>query len=133
MNDDITYVKESTIKGAGKGVFATRDIEKNTKVLEYTGKVVTSVSKTKKNGQYTIMVKNGYYIDGAEESKTNAHLVNDVYKTRRRTNLRWSIFYGNKEKGLTPRVWMVSTRKIKKDAELFIAYGDDYWYEHGKK
>ncbi len=32
-------VKRSTLKGAGKGLFTTRDIPRGTKIAEYKGKV----------------------------------------------------------------------------------------------
>ncbi|WP_431210577.1 SET domain-containing protein [Puia sp. P3] len=34
-------VKRSTLKGAGKGLFTTRDIPRGKKIVEYKGKVTT--------------------------------------------------------------------------------------------
>jgi len=126
-------VKDSLIECAGQGVYSKIDIPSDVNVLEYTG-VWREEQPTDKgdehNGhQYCFQFDDKTCIDATGKKVGGlGRYVNDVHGTKKRTNLEWHIC-----KKLR-RVFMKSTRPIKRGAELYISYGVDFWkYQDRKK
>jgi hypothetical protein len=131
-------VSNSTIPHAGKGLFTTVDIKKGQRVIEYRGTAKLSDDKRTPHTadhQYCFAVTNRICIDAGDPlSSSAARYINDAtYKNPMarntnptRTNLDWHF------SPKTLQLWLVSTRDIPKDAELFVEYGAEYWKHHGK-
>jgi len=119
-NDDGTciVVKQSTISGAGKGVFTTCDIDEGVTIGEYTGELV-DMSKIQEHGKYAWSLKNGQAVDAIDPEKSNwLRYIND-HRTEEGNNL--SMYERDN------RVYYQTNRPIKKGSELFVSYGESYW------
>src|SRR6187200_1218598 len=83
-------IKESTIPGAGKGLFTKVLIEKGTRIVEYKGTVTTwDVVKEDPTNAYIYFLKPNHVIDARDHPKSLARYVNDakgLVRTKFRTN-----------------------------------------------
>lgn len=118
-------VKQSKIKGAGKGVFALRDIKKGEVLNFYKGKKITEqqYENMKKDSDYAFSVT-----CKGKEILYDAQKIKDGNWTRYMNHARGR----GKGENVEPyyygcKVWFRSTRPIKKGTELLFDYGDDYW------
>jgi len=124
------YIVVRRSKIHNKGVFAKKDVRKNTKILEYVGEKITSAEserrsditfekakKTKSKGAiYTFELTKKYDIDGDVPYNT-AKWINHSCDP----NCDVEITKGH--------IWIVALRKIKKGEEFSYNYGfdvDDY-------
>tara|TARA_B100000214_G_C23619636_1_gene468885 strand:+ start:115 stop:504 length:390 start_codon:yes stop_codon:yes gene_type:complete len=117
INGD-TIVKTSTILGAGKGLFANRDFDKNEIIGEYRGKVISGDDFV--NNGYILRYKKGVYIDGHPEhpEHTNMSYINTLKRQTptQKYNVKITIDYKNS------KVKMKTIRKVKKGDEFFLNY-----------
>ena len=118
-------VKKSNVHGSG--VFATTDINKNVRVIEYIGEKVTKSEgdsrsekrikkylNSKKTGSvYIFELNKKYDIDGSP-LYNKARYINHSC----RPNCEVEISKG--------KIWIKSVKKIKKDEELSYDYGYDF-------
>jgi hypothetical protein len=119
-DDDGTFivVKQSSIPGAGKGVFATRDIDEGVTIGEYTGERV-DLTKMSEKGKYAWSLRNGQAVDAIDPAKSNwLRYINDN-RTEEGNNL--SVYEDDN------RVYYRTNKPIKKGSELFVSYGENYW------
>jgi uncharacterized protein len=114
-------IKKSTIPNAGSGVFATRNIQANEFIVTYDGEVVDTHELNRRYGKharkiYAVKIGNGRFEDGLfrrgagtmvnHSDSPNAMLVLDSD---------------------TNRVTIVSSKRIRKNQEIFVDYGPNYW------
>jgi len=120
VEPDACYVADSTLPKAGKGLFASKDLNKDAIVVEYTGEILNfRQAKTRRDRSYMKAVGLDRHIDAADASKSSvARYVNDVAEETKR-NCKFI-----QDKG---RVFVKTTREVKKDEELFIEYGRGHW------
>lgn len=117
-------IKPSGIPGAGQGLFTKTDVAKGTRIVEYKGTVKTwdEVRHDATNG-YIYFLKPDYVIDGRDHPKSLARYANDaaglVRAKDKGNNARFEA------DGL--RVFLVATKDIKADEEIFVSYGKKYW------
>jgi uncharacterized protein len=131
-NSEWIRVNDSEIHG--KGVFAAKDIPKNTKIIEYIGKKITKkeaekicdkeLEKSKSNPEcgavYIFNLNKDYDLDGNFDWNS-AKFINHSCNPNCRT-----------EQDEEDRIWIISSRKIKEGEELYYNYGyslEDY-HEH---
>lgn len=126
-------VAESTIAGAGQGLFSLQVLARGQKVLHYTGSRRDRSDHS--DHTYCFRIDETTCLCPAEpkaalESKTEtkqsdtaclAKFVNDVRGSKFKTNLRWRLQNG--------RVLLETTRRIQKGEELFVDYGPEYWQD----
>lgn len=136
------YVAESSIKDAGKGLFAKRDIKKGTRFLEFTGKIINNPTPEEIDDRSSIAFGDGSILRSTK--KDLATYVNDLIDfPKEKRNLYESLLkdepyfkkHPNTEinctiSGIGPnkKVFMVATKDIAKDSELFCHYGFQYWF-----
>jgi uncharacterized protein len=124
-------VKDSKIHG--KGVFASKDIPKGTKIIEYVGKKVTKkesddvyerdLSMSKSNEEegavYLFELDKKYDLDG-NVSYNTARLINHSCDPNCETDI------------FNKHIWVIAMKDIKKDDELSYDYGFDLedWENH---
>ncbi len=114
------YCEAKPSKIHGWGVFATKDIPKETDIIQYKGKVVSTKEGTKRsNAQdkqgavYVFTLNNKQDVDGAD-SGNGAQFIN--YSCSPNSE---SINYDEEE------IWIRAMKKIKKGEELSYDYGFD--------
>jgi len=118
-------VKRSTLKGAGKGLFTTRDIPRGKKIVEYKGKITTWKEVDSRNGMngYIYYVNRHHVIDAAETKDALARYANDAKGLLKVDGLKNNCTYNIEGK----RVYIVSMKNIPAGSELFVGYGKEYW------
>jgi hypothetical protein len=126
---NLLEVKASSIPGAGQGVFTKIDIPKGVRVLEYTGvwkdEKKTDGAHAHNGHRYCYEWSSKTCIDASDKRKGGlGRFVNDVYKSEKKVNLEWH------KSSKAKKVFMMSTRNIRKGQELFISYDQPYWAYH---
>jgi hypothetical protein len=113
------YIKNSTIKGAGKGLFAARTFKEHILIGKYDGDVF-NIPQNKTN-----LSKMHYTLEIYDKNKGKI-LLNGRYG-----KLGWVQFANDgKEKNnciFTPGGYLKTCKFIKKNQEIFVNYGDNYW------
>lgn len=121
----MTYVKPSTIPGAGKGLFAAKAFKKDEYIGRYHGKMVDS--KDLKDGEYVLRFSRRnpdgkgtrtVNVDGRGGFMGRVHMANDKSMGKRggRGNNATFTTFG----------YLKALRPISKHGEIFVYYGDSY-------
>jgi hypothetical protein len=118
-------VKKSNIPGAGKGLFATKDFKKNATIGFYDGRRVTQATLDEHYGEkstapYTVKSKDGLFLDAA----CARSLMSTANASR---NLKGSNAKFSSSAMADGTVKISATKGIKKDSEILLYYGKDYW------
>lgn len=131
--NEYLYLKESKIHS--KGVFASKNIPKGIKLIEYTGELITKEEGTKRsestqNAHKKDSSKGGVYIfDIDEEHDLDGDVENNYAKY-----INHSCDPNCEFEGEGKKIWVNSIKKIKKDEELSINYGFNWdekdFHEH---
>lgn len=118
-------VKESTLSGAGKGLFTKIFIPKGTRVVEYKGRVTTwKEVEHEHDNAYLFTVHENHVIDASRSYKALARYANDARGfTRIKGITNNSIYFRDED----DRVYLESKRDIPAGSEIFVSYGNDYW------
>ena len=140
-------IKKSSIPGAGMGVFASKNIKKDSIITEYKGKIYKNSNEQKlKNinkielDEYTLNLGNGKSIIGDKNCRnvnSCAQLIND----RAILDNPQKLIYENANKyiksienvncefvTISGKTYAKAVKDIKKGEELFIHYGYNYWF-----
>lgn len=117
-------VKESTIPNSGKGLFTKEFIPKGTRIVEYKGRITTwkEVKNDSDNG-YIYTINNNHVIDARLTLKALARYANDARGLVRVKGITNNCVYAND--GL--KAYIESVKDIPAGAEIFVAYGKEYW------
>ena len=113
-------VKRSSIKGAGKGLFAKVDIQPNTCIGDYTGVIIKGRLEDSAfaGTDYALeIIEDKYYIVAEGPYCSYTRFIN--HKPKKAANVAFWVDPSSKV------AWIESTRKIKKGEELFIDYGPE--------
>ena len=118
-------VKRSTLKGAGKGLFTTKEIPKGKKIVEYKGKVVKWKDVDSRDGLngYIYYVNRNHVIDAFPSKEAFARYANDAKGIVRTPGLNNNCTY--RIEGV--RVFIFAMKNIAAGSELFVGYGKEYW------
>lgn len=122
-------VKESTIPGAGKGLFTESDIPKGELVVEYTGDVMTMKEVRERYGEeiqtapYLYFISYQKCIDAMYTPDSLARYANDAEGFVIIEGLKNNAEFTN-VRGVP---FIISTKKIKAGSEILVSYGGDYW------
>ena len=120
-------LKRSGLPKSGKGLFTSKDIPKNTKIAQYTGKIMTQAQHDKKPSGYAVAISKNRVIDARSTQSTLARYANDC----RPTNKVLKQCKGNNAKlkrGRGDTVRLTSIKKIPAGSEIFTSYGGKaYW------
>lgn len=121
-------VRESTIEGAGKGLFAIlpkgqpNDIvfRKNDVIIDYAGEAITEAELNQRYGNYTApyALQSRHYIEDAACRRGAGAMVN--HATGNRVNV---VFIFNLDSG---HFELVAKKNIRNGEELFVNYGKVY-------
>ena len=117
-------VKKSTIPGAGKGLFTTVDIPKDSRIVEYKGRITTwkEVEWDSEN-KYIYTINPKHVIDASRTLKALARYANDAKGLTKLKGINNNCIYVND--GL--KAYIESVKDIPAGSEIFVAYGKEYW------
>lgn len=118
-------IKLSQLPNAGKGLFATEFIPKNTRIVEYKGKITTwkEVDDSDGNNGYIYYVKRHHVIDASGHPSALARYANDAKGLQRVKGIKNNSEYV--EEGL--KVFIEAKRDIPAGEEILVEYGKEYW------
>ena len=118
-------VKDSTLPGAGKGLFAKESIPKGSRIVEYKGKITTwkDVDNSDGNNGYIYYVKKSHVIDASRRTSALARYANDAKGLRKVKGITNNAEYV--EVGLN--VYIEAKKDIPAGAEILVEYGKEYW------
>lgn len=123
--EKILEVKNSTLAGAGKGLFTKEFIARGSRIVEYKGKITTwaAADHDEGNNAYIFYVSPKHVIDAAKYPKALARYANDAKGLVKQKGLNNNAEYQDEKK----RVYITATRDIPAGAEILVTYGKDYW------
>lgn len=118
-------VKQSGLPAAGKGLFTRNFIPKNTRIVEYKGKLTTWKDVVHNDGEngYIYFVKRNHVIDASRTLSALARYANDARGISRVKGLGNNAEY--REDGL--KVYITAVKDIPAGSEIFVSYGKEYW------
>jgi hypothetical protein len=114
-------IKQSKIRGAGKGLFAMKDFPAQTTVTQYTGDYVPGNGDDYGGSNYVFELSQQLAIDAARTNTAPGRMINDANGSGLGNNCTWATDHRNKT------VRIVTTKLVKKGSEFFISYGPLYW------
>lgn len=126
--DNTIVVKQSRIDGAGRGVFAKRNIEAFEIIQRYYGEEApVDENRSKQEELYTFDTQLGYKIYPADSCLVK--YINDTVKLDHRNKKigRLPLLHNTQFECWEGYVFVYAIDDIKQDDELYIDYGDYYW------
>ncbi len=121
LTNNYVEVKRSSIHN--KGIFAKKNVPKNTFIIEYTGEKISKKEGTKRDKQslkhtrttYIFELTERYDIDGSSDTNT-AKYANHSCDPNCKISIR-------KQSDENRHIWLRAARNIKKGEELTFDYG----------
>jgi SET domain-containing protein len=119
------YVKRSTLRGAGKGLFTKIAIQMGARIVEYKGKIFTwkQVERMPDDRNGYVFYFNRNYVIDAWKHKGFAHFANDAKGLVKQAGIVNNAEYVTEGK----RCFIEATRDIAAGSEIFVGYGPEYW------
>jgi SET domain-containing protein len=120
-------VKRSQLPNAGKGLYTTTAIKKNTRIIEYKGEIIDWKEyekrvKEDKDG-YLFYISKKRCIDAFDTPEHIARYANDAAGLSRVKGLKNNASYEIHDN----KCYIVSERDIKAGEEIFVNYTKEYW------
>src|SRR4051812_23779956 len=117
-------VKESTIPGAGKGLFTKKFIPKGARIVEYKGRIRTwKEAQFDDSNYYILYVTRNHVIDARGHRKSLARYINDAKGLQKIKGIKNNAQFTRE--GLD--IFVEATRDIPADTEILVSYGKEYW------
>jgi uncharacterized protein len=120
-------VKKSRLPGAGKGLFTTKKIAKDSKVIEYRGEIINWKEYEKRVKEdrdgYLFYINRNLCIDAYPTPQYKARYANDAAGISRLKGLRNNCTYQIFGK----KCYIVAERDIKPGEEILVDYTREYW------
>ncbi len=120
-------IKKSRLPGAGKGLYTTKAIRKESKIIEYRGEIIGyneyRKRTRKEQDHYLFFVRMEHCIDAMYTPQYKARYANDAAGITRLKGVKNNSDYvisGNK-------CFIVASRNIKAGEEIFVNYTKSYW------
>ncbi len=133
------YKKQSNIPNAGEGLFAGEDIKENVLITEFKGKLVSDTNI--QDNWSAIYISDDICLQ-CNKSNLASYANDNVLFPSKRRNLTKFIekelplynSYNNQQTNAEiyintqmKRAWLKSVKPIKKDEEIFVHYGLQFW------
>lgn len=118
-------IKNSSLPGAGKGLFTKIDIPKGTRIVEYKGRLQPWKDLKKEDGYnaYIFRINNRIAINALPYKKAMGRFANDAQGLSRIPGLKNNSEYNVENQSC----YIDSIRDIKKGEEIFVGYGKEFW------
>jgi hypothetical protein len=121
------YISKSKLPGAGKGLFTDTPIKKGTRIVEYTGDIITYKEydeRVQKNRYgYLFYINKNRCIDAYSHKEALARYANDAKGIGQKKGLS----NNSKYEVIGNRCYIVAYRNIPAGGEILVGYGADYW------
>jgi SET domain-containing protein len=119
------YVGESTIPGAGQGLFTKVFIPKGTRIIQYTGRVSNWEDADHQEGlnAYIYFMSEEHVIDASKRKKSLGRYANDARGMKKIKGLLNNSEYVEEGK----KVYIDATKDIPAGGEVLVSYGKEYW------
>lgn len=120
-------VRASGIPGAGQGLFLTKSLESGALIGEYCGDMVSSVWRVFRLADHSYLADTGeagIFVDARRPVDAMMRYVNHHFD---RSKLNCTMDRRGRQ------VFIVATRSIAADEELFLSYGERYWQLHPER
>lgn len=120
-------VKKSRLPGAGKGLFTTKPIKEDARIIEYRGEIIgwkdyNERVKRQEDG-YLFYFNRKKCVDAFHTPQYKARYANDAAGIVRVKGLRNNSHYEVHD----DKCYIVAARDIKAGEEIFCDYTPDYW------
>jgi uncharacterized protein len=125
-------VGESTIPGAGHGLFAVRSFPSDTVVCVYRGKELRTAEAAKlktHERDYLMRIGPQCYVDASAPDSCLARFINDARRAAKQNCWFDKVLPTSTEPG---HALVKSLRAIEAGEELFCSYGQWYWAGHDR-
>lgn len=130
-------IKNSKIKNAGYGLFADRDFKRGEIITGVDGDIISFQEAkkrefTKRSHMRTLLYHN-LVLDGLRvpcRGKGGGSFANDGLHVSQNNAKFHNVYFANK---LLPVCFLRAIKNIKKNEEILVSYGRQYWRLHGKK
>src|SRR5215212_6508211 len=118
------FVENSSIPGAGKGLFTSVNIEKGQIIIEYTGEINTweEVRRDSTN-MYIYFVSEDHVINAKNFPDAIARYANDAHGITRVDGIHNNSRFVNRE----GKIFIKATKFIPAGSEILVEYGKGYW------
>ena len=120
-------IKKSRLPGAGKGLYTTKAIGKESKIIEYRGEIIGYNEyrrrTRKEQDHYLFFVRMQHCIDAMHTPQYKARYANDAAGITRLKGVKNNsdyVIFGDK-------CFIVASRDIKAGEEIFVNYTKSYW------
>ena len=118
------FVKESTIPGAGKGLFTNTEIPKGARIVEYKGRrTVWKEVKNDSDNYYIYTINRNNVIDARKTLSALARYANDAKGLTRIKGITNNSVYVNEGN----RAFIEATKNIPAGSEILVDYTKEYW------
>jgi SET domain-containing protein len=125
----ILDTRPSNIPCAGLGLYALQTIPKDTLIGFYEGEL--RCGKAAKVTDYSFELSRTYFLDACDYPRCYIAMVNDAHGTGFDNNCEFRMVTHDEKGRRLPakdrRIALFTLRKIRRNEELFAAYGNDYW------
>lgn len=118
-------VKKSQLPHCGKGLFTKIDIVKGTRIVEYKGRIEAWEEVKDEDGYngYLLRINWQTTINALPYKKALGRYANDARGLARVKGLRNNAEYVTEGR----RCYIEAIRAIRKDEEILVGYGNEYW------
>jgi SET domain-containing protein len=119
------FVKKSTLPGVGKGLFTRAPISKGETIIEYKGEITTfkKIQDNPETNLYVYFVNRNHVIDASKFPDSLGRYANDAEGLVKMpgccNNAKFVV--------VNKKVFFEAIADIWPGAEIFVAYGKDYW------
>ncbi|MFT4062796.1 MAG: SET domain-containing protein-lysine N-methyltransferase [Edaphocola sp.] len=119
------FIKESTIPGAGLGLFTSINIEKGTRIIRYTGRESTWAAADHQDGlnAYIYFMDEDFVIDASKRKKSLGRYANDARGLTRIKGIANNSIYVEDGR----KVYIEASKNIAAGSEILVSYGAEYW------
>jgi uncharacterized protein len=126
-------IKKSKLPNAGKGLFTTKAIRKDAKIIEYRGEIIGYKEyrrrARKEEDHYLFYLRRDLCIDALNTPQYKARYANDAQGFTRIKGVKNNcdyIIFGDK-------CFIVASRHIKAGEEIYVDYTQHYWKSMRKR
>ncbi len=120
-------IKKSQLPNAGKGLFTSKAIEKNTLIIEYEGEIIDWKEYEKRVAEdkdgYLFFINKKRCIDAFSTPQHKARFANDAQGLTRVKGLKNNARY----EVIKDRCFIMAERNIAAGEEIFVSYTKEYW------
>ena len=128
-----TIVQDSTIDGAGQGLFLTEPAKDKEMIGRFSGKVLSAEQASKSKSQYILRINKDLFLDAEEEGHLEGRKLNCARKAGRKANARFRSTFTVNYCKVTGVAWIPFyavgdiVASVESPEEMMVDYGELYW------